>query len=43
MFNVDTMSLTMTFRRYENEYRNRLNWSYIYSIQSKTNEKNGIV
>ena len=39
MFNVDTMSLTMTFKKYENEYRNRLNWSYIYSIQSKIMKK----
>lgn len=37
MHNVDTMSLTMTFRRYTD--KGELDWNYIYKIQDKIAKK----
>lgn len=37
MFNVDTLSLTMTFRRYIKI--RKLDWNYIYKVQSKIMKK----
>lgn len=37
MHNVDTISLTMTFRRYTTG--KQLDWNYIYKVQSKIMKK----